>query len=91
MNESSPVNLTKNSSNQLKNTCLSSCERFAQSIESVSGWEIEGGLGEVLNRLAGRGNFGVEGFEGTGDGEGEGECEDAPGRVVRAIGGGGPG
>ena len=88
MNESSPVSLTKNSSNQLKKTCLSSCERLTQSIESASAWEFWACFGGRLNRLVG-GGPGVGGFEDRGEAEGEGECEGAPGRVVRIIGGGG--
>ena len=91
MNESSPVNLTKNSSNQLKNTCLSLCERFAQSIESACGWEFEfeAGFGGVLNLLAGGGGSpGVGGLEGEGDTDDE--REGTSGRMLRATRGGGP-
>lgn len=86
MNESSPVSLMKNSSNQLKKTCLSSCERFTQSIESALGREVETRSGGVLNRLVG-GGPGVGGLESEGEAEGEGECDGAPGRVFLAIDG----
>lgn len=91
MNELSPVSLTKYSSNQLKKTCLSSCEKFAQSIESASVWEFEVCFGGRLDRFIDGGSPGVGGFEGKGDTVGEGEWEDAPGRVVRIIGGGSSG
>ena len=79
--------LAKNSSSQLKNASLSSGERFAQSIRSISASSFGATIlgTETLVREGGGGRR-----PGGGGGDGEEDDDRRSGRVLRRMTGGGP-